>query len=283
MIYHRNKNNNAKRTAWMGVVIALFLVLTIFSSSFGRIISVPLVAIGRPFFEMNNSFGEWLRESAVIIKSKAGLEKENTELNEKISEMRAKNLSYEIIKKENKELKSLLSRVEKDEFVVSAILSRPPQSPYDTLVVDAGSDNGIEEGMQVTAYGNILLGYVTEVFSKTSKIKLISFANEETNVLIIGSKGLGLSDDGAEAESEVVGVRQVSAIATGKGGGNLEVVLPRGVEVNSGDRVATLGINSLLVGVVEETQVDLADPFQKIFLRLPLNLQKLNYILIKTK
>jgi len=58
----------------MGVITALFLVLIIFSSSFGRIVSVPLVAMGRPFFEMNNSFGEWLRESSATIKSKAGLE-----------------------------------------------------------------------------------------------------------------------------------------------------------------------------------------------------------------
>jgi cell shape-determining protein MreC len=147
------------------------------------------------------------------------------------------------------------------------IISRPPQSPYDILIIDAGSDNEVKAGMLVTAYGNVLLGYVAEVFPSTSKVKLISFSNEETNVLI-ESAGTGTST-------------AISAIAVGRGGENLEIKLPSSIAINSGDQVKTMGNFPFIAGTIEKVEISLSDPFQKLFFRLPVNIQELKYVMIE--
>jgi cell shape-determining protein MreC len=147
------------------------------------------------------------------------------------------------------------------------IISRPPQSPYDILIIGAGSENGIKTGMLVMAQDNVLLGHVAEVFPAASKIKLISFSEEETNVLI-ESAGNGTST-------------ALSAIAIGRGGENLEIKLPSAIEIKSGAQVMTMGTFPLAVGVVEKVEINLSDPFQKIFFRLPVNIQELKYVMIE--
>lgn len=147
------------------------------------------------------------------------------------------------------------------------IISRPPQSPYDILIIGAGSENGIKTGMTAMAQDNVLLGYVAEVFPSASKVKLISFPNEETNVLI-ESSGTGTST-------------VVSAIAVGRGGENLEIKLPSSLAINSGDQVKTMGNFPLMAGTIEKVEMNLSDPFQKLLFRLPVNIQELKYVMIE--
>lgn len=154
------------------------------------------------------------------------------------------------------------------------IISRPPQSPYDILIIGAGSKNGIATGMMVMAQDNVLLGHVAEVFPLTSKIKLISFSGEETNVMI---ESQTTYDVGSTTDI----VSHISAIAIGRGGENLEIKLPSAIEIKSGDKVMTMGTFPLAVGVVEKVEIDLSDPFQKILFRLPINIQELKYVMIE--
>ncbi|NOY35735.1 MAG: rod shape-determining protein MreC [bacterium] len=263
MNYHRNKKRGGKRAVFAVAAAALFLVLMIFNDSAARLVSVPVMGAARPFLKMSNSVGEWFGGNIAIMKEKKALEEENRGLKEEVSTTAAKLLSYGIIKKENEELKAILSRAGEEKRIAAAILSRPPRSPYDTLILDAGSKDGVEKGMEAAAYGDILVGYVSEVFPSTSKVRMISFPGEETTVAL-GESG-------------------VAVAASGRGGGNLEIILPRAVEVKIGERVATLGVNSLVIGIVEKIQVNPADPFQKILFRLPLNLQELKYITLTPK
>ncbi len=270
MISLRNKKNVKKRMIFLGMIAALFLILVIFKNFTVNIISESAMIIGHPFFQMSGSIEKWLGGKIFIIKEKKSLEKENIRLKAKIAELEAKSLFYKIIEKQNEELKSILLRPNlfaqksKKEYLAASILSRPPQSPYDILIIDAGSNEGVEKGMTATAYGNVFLGYVSEVFSKTSKIKMISFPKEEMNVSINNSEG-----------------GEVAAVAIGAGGENFEITLPRSVKVSSGEIIRTLGINSLVLGIIEQIKIDPANPFQKILFRLPVNIRELQYVTIK--
>ncbi len=244
-----------KRNIFLSLVLGLFLIFFIFNASARKIVVSPLITISQPFLKMNNSFSGWWNGND-----------EKLKLKEKIAELESKILSLSSLEKENQELKNLFSRPEDAQrYILAAIVSRPPQSPYDVFIIDTGSDNGIKGGMRVTAFSNILLGYVTDVFSKTSKIKLVSFPEEETNVLI---------------ESVSTGAK-ISALATGRGGGDMEIKIPSSLEVHSGDRIMTPGTYPLMLGIVERAEINLSDPFQKIFFRLPLNLQELKYVMIE--
>jgi len=228
----------------------LVLVLIVFISPARNTVVRFFIAVSRPFLK-------WRRNDDEISK-----------LKEKNAELEAKILSMTLLEKENQDLKTMLSNPPNPPaggYILGAIISRPPQSPYDVLLIDNGSDNGVQQGMTVTAFSNVLLGYVTEVFPKTSKVKLISFPSEETNVII---------------ESASTGIK-TSATAFGRGGGEMEIKIPSAVEIHSGDLVKTPGTFSLMLGTVEKAEINLSDPFQKIYFRLPVNLQELQWVMIE--
>lgn len=190
------------------------------------------------------------------------------ELKEKNSVLETEVLSCAIIQKENEELKTKFYRqtlAVEEKYILAGILSAPPRSPYDVLILDGGAENGIQNGMAVIAYNDILIGYVAETFPKTSKIKMVSFPGEETSAILQSAAG----------ESHIF----VSAI--GKGGGNMEIKLPNSIEVKSGDYVITPGLNSLILGITGKIEVNLAESSQTILFRAPLNIQELKYVMIK--
>jgi len=258
--------NLSKRNIFLGLILGLFLALIIFSSSAKKIVVGSVVAVSRPFLKMNDSLGDWWGRNAAIFKNKKELQEENLKIKEKIVELESKLLSLAPLEKENEELKTLLSYpTDAKKYILAAVISRPPQSPYDVFIIDAGSDNGVTAGMRVTVFSNILLGYVTDIFSKTSKVKLISFPGEETNALI---------------ESVSTGAK-ISAAAIGRGGGDMEIKMPSSIEIHSGDRIMTPGTYPLVLGIVERAEINLSDPFQKILFRLPVNPQELKYVMIE--
>ncbi len=239
--------NFHKRNIFLSLILGLFLIFFIFNASARNVVVRFFVAVSRPLLNLNKK------------------DDETSVLKNRVAELESRILLLELLEKENQELKTMFSRPEEvKEYILGAIISRPPQSPYDVLIIDAGSDNEVKEGMIATAFSNILLGYTTDVFSKTSKIKLISFPGEETNVII---------------ESVSTGAK-ISALATGRGGGDMEIQLPSSLEIHSGDRIIAPGTYPLMLGIVERAEINLSDPFQKIFFRLPLNFQELKYVMI---
>ncbi len=219
--------------------------------------------IVRPLFGTKNVFVSWWQNLKTEFSNKKSLQEENKNLREQIMQMEAKISRSEILEKENTMLKNTFSVEEKQNFLLASVISRPPMTPYDLLIIDSGSDNGIREGMQVSAFGNVLLGYVADLFSDTSKIKLISSFGEETNVTLESSG--------------------VPAIAIGRGGENFEIMLPRTVKADIGERIITLGKKPMLVGIVEKIEHQEADPFQKLIFRLPVNIQYLSHVFLLKK
>ncbi|KKS14478.1 MAG: hypothetical protein UU71_C0025G0010 [Parcubacteria group bacterium GW2011_GWB1_41_6] len=247
--------------AYFGGAIGIFLILLlIFSPSLNQ----PLVRLGleatKPFLLSKIKMEKWFRINSAVFHEKKELIKELDVLKEKTGQLEAALLEGESLKQENKNILSLVNRKQERNYVLAAVLFKPPQVFYDSLVIDAGINQGLAPGMAVTAYGNILLGYVSDVSSSASKVKLISSLNEETNAVF--------QDSG------------LSVVALGKGGENFEISLPRSVEVKIGETITNLEINPLLVGIVERIEKNDASPFQKIFFRLPLNLNYLRYVLV---
>lgn len=260
MMNFRQNKPKTRKIFWIGILLVLILVFSM-SENVSHFFSSIGFSFTKPFFNLGASINNWTTNQFVVFYDKKDLEQENKDLKEKINEMQANLLSLEILENENKELKNLLSRTDEDQYIIGYVLSRPPQSPYDILIADIGSKNNIEEGMEVTAYGNILIGYVSEVFSKTSKIKMISFSKNETNAVLLNLN--------------------IPVIAIGQGNGNFEIELPKDVEIQQGEKVVTLGEKPLLLGIVEKIESSPTDPFQKIYFRTPINIQELKHIMIK--
>jgi len=249
--------NSSKKIFW-GALAALFLALILFNGPVGHFLSKPVMAVGRPFLTMSDSLKTWWQENIFLLEKKENLESENKILRQKIEKLKIKAALLGAKEKDEGKFANFLPKTSGRKYLTASILSRPPQNPYDTLLIDAGSKDGVKEGMTATAYGDVFLGYISEVFGNTSKITLASFPERETNVMLASSS--------------------ISAMAVGRGGGNFEIILPRSLKVSPGEAVIIPGRHPMLMGIVEKILADFSDPFQKILFRLPVNIQELKYV-----
>ncbi|MCI8273549.1 MAG: rod shape-determining protein MreC [Clostridia bacterium] len=113
------------------------------------------------------------------------LKSENEELKKKKSELEQTLREFEIMKNENDQLKQQLNLAEKyGEYktVPGTIISRDISNYSKTIVINVGSDNGIQEHMTVIADEG-LVGYVVSVTAKTAKIQTIVDSASATSCL----------------------------------------------------------------------------------------------------
>jgi cell shape-determining protein MreC len=146
------------------------------------------------------------------------------------------------------------------EALVVRAISKPYQTPYDVVVVDAGHDTSpnIKVGARAVAAGSVIIGQVVEVGARSSKIRLFSSSGFELPVTI--------------------GAKSLPAVAKGVGGGNFQVSLPRGAEVATGDSIEASAFPQYILGQVDHIDADPNDPFQTVRFRLPINFFELRWI-----
>src|SRR3989344_7842889 len=76
---------------------------------------------------------------------------------------------------ENLDLKARLGRPGTAPVrILGAVLLRPPATPYDTLVIDAGKEEGAVVGDYVSAGGSGLVGTISEVYAHAARVRLFS-------------------------------------------------------------------------------------------------------------
>ncbi len=257
MNYHSRDNKN-KKTKWFFVVV-LVVVMFFYSEVIGAF-SGLFQSIISPIWVAENNLSATTINPLGFLVSKKQLLLSNEQLRKDVSEAEMMLADRNLLLKENLELKEIMGRVRVDDFVLASVLSKPNVSEYDTLIVDAGRDLNIKEGDKVLVLGDILVGEVAEVDKKTSKIKLHSSSKEEVEVM--------------------VGLFNVSATAVGKGGGNFEIKIPRGVDVEVGDPVASYGLNAPVFGSVEEIISTPADSFKTLLFKSPVNFFEIKWVQI---
>lgn len=189
---------------------------------------------------------------------------QNSQLSAENGSLKLKLVDYEQVLAENDNLRTMLGRQEANQEspLVAKVISSPWRSPFDVLTVDLGSENSlstIKPGDLVVYDHLALVGEVAEVFPHTAKIKLFSASGNEVPVSL--------------------GPDTLPAIATGIGGGNLLIEVPRDITVTVGDRaVASTVLRDFLVGVVGSVTTDPSEPLQKVLIHLPLNSNKLRWL-----
>lgn len=198
----------------------------------------------------------------VLTMSRFELTQENTRLREELRQTRVELFDRNILKKENRELKALLGRIDDTDYTLASVLARPDIVPYDTLLIDVGTDHDIATGDRVFVGGTIFIGFVEEVFSNTSRVKLISSPGFETD-LVLRTSDVALRTEGI-------------------GGGTLQVELPRDVLVREGEEVVVPGDVSYVAGIVSTQDIEGGDTTQTLLIRVPINMHTLKWVHIDT-
>ncbi len=259
MSYLLDKKIQRNKIYKIALGIVVLIILFYFRLSIFNGFSYISQGVFRPVLVVGQNVGEKLKNISSYFISKNSLSIENENFRNQISESVADRANYDSVLAENVSLKETLGRKDpKVKMILAAILAKPNQSLYDTLVIDAGTAQGIKTGDIVFALGNIPIGRIAEIYPNSSKVILFSNAGEKTQVVVSG-KNLFM---------ELIG----------RGGGNFEMILPRDFVLQKGDQVVLPGINPYVLAVAQTIISDPRDPFIKALLSSPTNVQELKFV-----
>ncbi len=157
----------------------------------------------------------------------------------------AKDAELEVLIKENSDLKAMLGRKPSEKVVLSRVLVKPPQAPFDEVVLDTGVENGVGTGSQVYDDKGNLIGTVLSSTNFTSKAKFFS-------------------SPGTSVEAEVFKKSAVLSLL-GQGNGSFTVQVPRDFDIQKGDIFVYPGLRERPIAVVVEVKSDEEDSFKSVF------------------
>ena len=185
MTYLKRTNITEKRNRLTTFVISisilgLFLVHYFFPGAYARVL-YPVTTL---FWNSESGILGFFAHTAKLVISKSSLIKENEKLNQEIARRDASTLLIETLKEENEKLKATLGRTGKGNDILGVVLSRPPMSPYDTLILDVGRTDGVDVGNNVYVDGDTLIGTVAESYDHQSKVSLFSTPERQVPVLV---------------------------------------------------------------------------------------------------
>lgn len=260
MIYQPRVNTvrfKRKRFVFAGVALLVLLFILFEFTSLRASVTSLFHIITLPLSKIESVA---TNEVVSVVSSKRSLLREIENLKTNIEETNVLLHNAEEIKKENELLKETLGRSGGEHLLLGYVLAKPNRSPYDTMLVDVGEEEGVRVGMRVRAYGESPIGMVAETFPKTALIRLFSSPHQETSV--------------------VIGEKQIPGVAIGIGGGNFRMLLPRDATVSLGDTIFLPGEETRILGIVERIDKYEGDTFAKIFFKSIVNPYDLSRVFI---
>lgn len=252
----RNKAKNTKTRIATGVVV--LIVLLLLSSIIFPGLGKGFRTIFTPFWRLEKNSADNIGGFFASFKTKRALIAENEALKNKILEQSAAAIEHQALLDENTSLKEMLGRKQSGSYVLATILVKPGRSLYDTVVIDAGSEEGIRPEALVYAYQTVPVGTVTAVSAHSATVTLFTTSGQKTNGRI----------EGKNIDVELVG----------RGGGNFELKVPRDVTLMPDMTVLLPGLRTSVVAVVAKSITDARDPVQTFLLTSPVNINELNSV-----
>jgi len=202
-----------------------------------------------------------LRGLLIHFSSKATLASQNETLTAQLSSTTAALADRDALYQENLPLKNILGRNAAMRFILARVLMRPPATPYDTLLIDIGSKEGIVVGDTVYAAGTTAIGVVSVVYTSTARVTLFSSPGETY------SATLRTKDN-----------KELPLTITGQGGGSLRAKVPAGSAVSVGDSIVLATIQGGFVASVSSVSTSQDQSFEMLYLQEPINPFTLGYI-----
>ena len=232
------------------IVIVLFIV-GLLLLSLGGVLRPILGIVMDPFVASQR----WLSERIMAVYDFFTLPRDVTELLQSNSQLEneVSNLQSQVIQlqeqlREAEVLYSLLDFARarpQDQYIAAAVIGRDPSPFLHYVIIDHGSDDGIQYGMPVVTQQG-LVGRVDAVTASASRVQLITDPNSRVNVRLQNQ------NEGAQVEGSITGDVTLGMVS-------------QNITLNPGDILLTSGLGGnyptdILVGQVvnvEETENEL--------------------------
>lgn len=252
----KNREGNNKYR-FIKIALYIIFVLIVVSVVFPNITKGLAKRFAVPLFVFkNNTLTDENTES--FFHTKAGLISLNKELKEENAKLLAQSATFIKLEDENAKIREILGSLPPKEMVFAEVLSSPPVSLYDTLVISKNNP-AIVLGAEVYSYENVPIGTISDVFSNNALVRLYSSAGNSFQVVF-------------DNNTEVVEI-------SGMGGGAFRVKIPKSIKVLEGSSVYFRGTTKLL-GVVKKIEESPSDSFKEVFIQSPINIFQIESVLV---
>ncbi|MFT5179840.1 MAG: cell shape-determining protein MreC [Candidatus Paceibacteria bacterium] len=255
MIYlQRNKKKSRKKVVIISI-LGILIFLTLFKINFIQDVAYRMFS---PVFSLGNVVTKPFSGVATLFKSKSKLVEDMKTLEDKIKDLKIELMSVDSLQKENDDLRNITKGI--DEGVVAKVITRPPNSPYDTFIIDLGYEDGMSVTNHIYTHG-IRVGEIVQVHKKSSVVRLYSSSGNQIPIRIDGN---------------------IEAQADGQGGGRFITIIPKDIEVKEGDSIS-LPDETKAFSLISKIETTEANSFQGIFFNLPFNISEISFVEVVEK
>ncbi len=238
---HSSRRTRVSSTALLGAGVGVVaLLLAVWQPPF---LTKTLLALSRPFTVVRENATASVGDAVGHLQSKADVLAENERLTRALQKAEIKALLFD-------ELREKMYAQSNRTTHAAHILSAPPFSPYDTLILDTGAHAGVTVGDHVSYDDTVALGVIDTVTKNTARVQLYSSAGTEQPVR--------------------VGEHDFLVTARGIGGGAFELLVLKEVGVERGDSIFTS--DGHLLARVETVVPNETDAFATVYAITPFNL-----------
>lgn len=256
-----NRKRFRERTRFFVLLGVLVLVLVLVGLAREPLASL-FWSIAAPLSKAQSSSSASLGNFFSSFSSNQTLASENARLRAELASSSITMIDRDLLWSENVELKSRLGRPGiNTPRILAAVVARPPQVPYDTLMLDAGADAGIAVEDLVSAGGSAFVGRVSNVYPTTARVVLFSSPGESYQAILTRA-----------------GTTTLAISVSGQGGGSLVSEVPAGTVVHIGDLVLFSSLMPQIIARVVAVEEGDASSFKKIYMQLAVSPSVLNFV-----
>lgn len=250
------RTSQSKYYVQLTVVTALALLVLFFLPRVvylaAATVMLPVNATKTWFLESSASLPQFLRDRAALLSDLESLKQQ-------VAAQGGDQFTVQMLAKENAELRELMGD-NGDDRILAGIIGRPNTLPYDMLMLDQGSVDGVVAGAPVYIGKRTVIGFVQSVSERTSLVTLITSPSFKSTVYVLGP--------------------DIYTSATGIGGGQLRVGVPQGFVVKEGDLVILPAVTSGVYGAVTYVEDVPSQPEQYAYVSPKIPLSSLRLVAV---
>ncbi|GBD09820.1 Cell shape-determining protein MreC [Candidatus Thermoflexus japonica] len=260
------------RRPWTAGLLVGLAVLLLFLHGLGWLqpvesfLMVPLTPLQRFIADLGrNALG-----AVGFVREIRDLREEVERLRAQVEDLQTENLRLRELAAENAELKALLGIVQENPqttFVAATVIGYETDPYLRFLILDAGTRQGVREGMPVITRGSALVGRIASADLNRSRVRLLNDGGNQVGALLQTTQATGM----------VIGQPDGSLL--------LDFVRPD-EQILPGDVVLTSGVGgqiprALVIGQVAEV-LEGREPFQRARIQPAVDPRRLHYVLVIT-
>lgn len=247
--FTKNRNSTIKPSSFFAIIfLILIILLIVFNQTIGgflgHFVSIFSIQKGAVYGALPKS----------VLASRL------LDAEEEISKIKYQSLLYTLNLEELNELKNSLGLPESEVFLRANIISRPPRTNYDTILVSYKEKGDLEVG-DLAFVSGVFIGSVAEVNNSTAIVSMLS------------SPGNTLDIRAGDPSAIVVG--------RGLGGGAFSFDIPKEVLLSVGDVVSTGSGDSYVVAVVSSVIKTAEHTTARVYANTPININNARVIEFK--